>query len=216
MKNKELMKQVISLYQTAGWKKWFSSIRFWDAPFAQVERLVPKKGKVIDLGCGEGIFTNYLGLASSSRDILGIELNRTRVSQADRGLTNVEFRKGDVVKSKLPIADCIISFHLLHHLPSRNDQEKVLTKCHRSLTSKGKLIVVEVIEVPLLKYVISWLTDAFIVPILFENKLFDFSFNYRKKREWEMLLNKLGFKVTTKVAHQGKPFSHVVFTCVKS
>ena len=66
-----------------------------------------------------------------------------------------------------------------------------------------------------IKYLISWLTDAFIVPILFEKKFYNLKFYYRNEREWKTLLKKIGFKVIVKPAHKGKPFSHIIFIATK-
>ncbi len=43
--------ETINLYKTVGWKKWFSKWRFAMAPYITVEKVVPKKGKIIELGC---------------------------------------------------------------------------------------------------------------------------------------------------------------------
>lgn len=214
-KGNRVVKEVIDLYRFTGWKKWFVSIRFWDAPFEELEKIVPKNGKIIDLGCGEGILANYLGISSRERRILGIEIDGDRLKDANRGLCNIEFKKGNVLKAKFPKADVILMVHLLHHLSSKEDQLKLLKKTKNCLTNGGKLVIVEVDNNPVIKYIISWLTDAFIVPILFEKKVYNFAFYYRKQREWKVLLKKIGFKVIIKSAHKGKPFSHVIFIATK-
>lgn len=215
MRGKEAIKETISLYKISGWKKWFVKIRFWDAPFLEVERLVPKEGKIVDLGCGEGLFTNLLALSSSQSQIIGIEIDENRIRQADHGIRNVRFEKGDVTNIKIPRADCIIMFHLLHHLNSFEAQEKLIKKCAEALKKNGRLIIVEVAEQPILKHALSWLTDAFVVPILFEKKLFNMSFFYRTEKGWKELFTKYRLRVQTKQAHKGKPFSHVIFIAQK-
>lgn len=207
--------RTIGLYHYLGWKRIFAKIRFWDAPFAKVEKMVPKNGLIVDLGCGEGIFSNYLAASSNKRRVLGIELNKKRVGQADRGLKNVAFRQGDVLATHLPSCDTIILFHLLHHLLSRADQEKLIKKCKLALKNGGKLIVVEVDVKPTFKYLVSWLTDHFVVPLLFEGKLFESKTYFRKKEEWIKVLRENGFTCKMVSAEEGKPFTHVIFNCVK-
>ena len=209
------VKQVIDLYKITGWKRWFAKVRLWDAPFEEIEKIAPKRGKIIDLGCGEGILSNYLALVSNNRKIFGIEIDNYRIKDANRGLPNTEFRHGDVLKTALPRGDVFLMVHLLHHLPSKEDQLKLLRKVKNSLPKKGKLIIAEVSTKPYIKYLISWLTDAFIVPILFEKKFYNLKFYYRNEREWKTLLKKIGFKVIVKPAHKGKPFSHIIFIATK-
>src|SRR3990172_9299706 len=102
---KKMIDKTISLYAKSGWKKWFAKIRFWDAPFEQVEKIIPKRGVIVDLGCGEGIFTNFLALSSNQRRIVGVERDRERYMQADKGIRNVKFVLGDVLKTKILKSD---------------------------------------------------------------------------------------------------------------
>lgn len=211
MSKEDLVRKTIGLYSGSGWKSLFVRIRFWDAPFRKVEKLVPKKGTIVELGCGEGLFSNFLGLSSAKRKIIGIEIDKNRVGQASHGLKNVFFKRGDVTKVKIPGADCIVLFHLLHHLNSFGDQEKVIEKCVKSLRKGGKIIIVEVDDKPFLKYLISWFTDHFIVVWLFERRFFVAKIFFRKKKEWIKLLSRYELDYEVISAHKGKPFSHVVF-----
>lgn len=209
------VERIFNLYHCLGWKRIFAKIRFWDAPFIRVEKMVPKKGFIVDLGCGEGIFSNYLAAASNRRSVLGIELDKKRVGQADRGLKNVTFRQGDVLATRLPSCDTIILFHLLHHLLSRADQEKLIKKCKLALKNGGKLIIVEADIKPTFKYIVSWLTDHLVVPIFFEGKLFESKIFFRKKGEWIKVLEENGFSCKMVSAEEGKPFTHVIINCLK-
>lgn len=205
-----LLKKVLSKYQNGGFGEFFSYIRVWDAPFEIVERVVPKKGFIIDLGCGEGILTNYLGLASESRKMIGVEIDRERILLADKQIKNVSFRHGDVTKFSLPKSDVIILSHLLHHLTSYKDQEILLKKCASMLAKNGKLIIVEVDTNPPLKYLISLLTDYFLVPWLFDRKIYERTY-FRSRKEWLSLFKKLGLRAKIIIAHKRKPFSHIIY-----
>ena len=41
-------------------------------PFDIIEKHVPKKGTIVDLGCGFGIFANFLAIQSDDRKVIGI------------------------------------------------------------------------------------------------------------------------------------------------
>lgn len=207
------MKKTLRLYEESKFFELFSLIRAWDAPFKQINSLLPKSGMILDIGCGDGTQTNYLALSSSKRTLLGIELNKDRVSEAYKGLKNTTFKQGNALTARLPKADAIVITHVLHHLPTRDDQITLLRKLKKSLKPRGVLVIVEIIEKPFLKYLFTWLTDAFTVPILFEKKLYDFNFHYRTDSEWKDVLEELGFSYTRKVVHKGMPFSHCIYTC---
>lgn len=214
MKVNHVIDRVINLYSDSGWKKYFSKIRFWDAPYLEVEKLVPQKGQIVDLGCGEGFFANFLALSCPKRSILGVDVDKKRISQANKGLKNTKFILGDVTKKEIPKADCIIMFHLLHHLPSWGDQEVLLKKSAEKLRIGGKLIIVEALPGLSIKFFLGFLTDIFLVPWLFERRLYSKIF-YRKKEQWRKLLNKIGYKVSTITAQEGMPFSHIILICQK-
>lgn len=214
-KRKVIENRVISYYKSAGWKKWFSRIRIWESPSWEVEKLIPRSGTIVDLGCGEGILTNLWALASPSRKILGIDRDIKRVRQASIETGNVTFRKGNVLTAVLPKCDCVVIFHVLHHLTSFADQERLIRKCYQILNKKGKLIIVEVDIKITLKYIISWVTDHFVAPFLFEGKLYEEKINYRKKTDWLKFLKSVGFKTSAVAVERNKPFTNLVIDCVK-
>lgn len=214
MKTSKVVEEVINLYSDSFWKKIFSKIRFWDAPYLEVEKLIPRQGDIIDLGCGEGFFANFLAISCPKRSILGVDVDKKRIVSAQRGLKNTKFILGDVTKKEIPMADCIIMFHLLHHLPSWGDQEILLRKSSEKLKIGGKLIIVEALPGFSIKFFLGLLADLFLVPWLFERRLYSKIF-YRKKEQWRKLLNKIGYTVSTITAEKGMPFSHIILICQK-
>lgn len=208
------IQQTIELYHQASWKKLFAKIRFWDAPYIEVEKMVPTDGKIIDLGCGEGIFSNFLAISGPKRQIYGVDVDRIRINQADRGLKNTTFVWGDVTVKTVPQADVIIQFHLLHHLSSLEKQEELIEQCYKKLSPQGKLIIVEVAPKFSVKYLIAWFTDHFLVPWVFEKRFYS-SIYFRKIDEWGKLLDATGFKYRVITAEKGKPFTNVIFECHK-
>lgn len=212
LKNKTV-NHILQLYRNLGWKSQFVKIRFYDAPYLTVEKLVPRKGKIVDLGCGEGFFSNFMAISSPKRNVLGIELDGDRVAIADRGLKNTKFVQGDALKFKLPKCDCIILFHLMHHLPSYQSQEHLIEKCSQALNKGGKLIIIEINKIFSLKYAVTWATDHFLVPWIFENK-FSSKIYFRNKRDWGLLLEEKGFEYTEiKPAEKYMPFEHLILEC---
>lgn len=215
LKGKSIIEQTTNLYRGLGFKSIFAKIRLWDAPYVEIEKLVPKEGIVVEVGCGEGLFSNFLGLSSSKRKIVGIDIDRNRLKDANRGLVNVNFRYGNAVMSPLPTCDAFVLVHVLHHLKSPRDQEKVIKECISKLRHNGKIIIVEIEPKISIKFALTWFTDHFIVPILFEKKLFEPHINFRKKQEWVSILVGYGMRCKSVEAEKGKPFSHVIISAVK-
>lgn len=214
-KNSSNLNKLIKLYQTGGFSETFSKIRIWDAPIEMIEKLVPKKGTILDLGCGDGLLANYLAITRSKSLIIGIENNLIRIKEARRGFKNTKFLKGNMLKNNFPSADVILLVHVLHHLPSYETQIELIKNCKINLKKNGSLIIVEIDRSPLLKFILTWFVDVVIFPIIFEKKLFNFNIFYRSKDKWKLCLKQLGFKTKIIQAHQNKPFSHVLFCCKK-
>lgn len=208
----QILKVLLAKYQNGGFSEFFSLIRVWDAPFEIIEKATPREGVIIDLGCGEGLLTNYLGLSSRKRKMIGVEIDKERIFQADKNIPNVIFKYGDATKFRLIKSDAIILSHLLHHLSSYKQQDELLKKCVYNLKKGSKLIIAEVDTRPISKYLISLLTDYFLVPWLFDRKIYERTY-FRSRKDWLLLFSELGLKSKSIVAHKDKPFSHVVFVC---
>jgi len=200
------VKETIQLYERNGLTKLFAKIRFWDAPLHEIDEIVPKKGKIIDLGCGEGILTNYLALKSKQRELFGIEIDKQRISIADKKISNVKFIEGNILKFKIPKCDNITISNVLHHLPSFNDQEKLLLLCKKSLNKKGSVVIADINKSFSLKYLLGWFVDAIVFPFLFEKKIINLNFFHRSVKEWTKLLIGMGFKVKVYKCESFRPF----------
>ncbi len=210
------LRKTIDLYKGGGFAELFAEIRAWDAPYEPVDDLVKRNANVLDLGCGDGLLGNYLLISSPKRRVKGIELNKNRAREANKGVKGTSFEQGDILKTKISsVYDVITLIHVLHHLPGKESQVELLTKISKSLKKNKELLILEIDYKPVTKLVFSWITDAIIVPILFEGKLFNPNFFYRKSNEWKKILSKLGFRVKIKTIHKGMPFSHVLIYAKK-
>lgn len=203
----------IDLYKGQGFSSLFKLIRVWDAPYQEIEKLVPQKGEIIDLGSGDGLMANYLGISSKRRKVFGIELNKSRLVESDKGIKNVKFKVGDILKEKIYKVDAILLIHVFHHLSSYASQVKILEACKNNLNKNGKLIVAEVTQKPFIKYLFTYITDTLILPIIFNSKLVDTKIHYRNDSDWKKLFRGYGFKVNTTYPNKGRPFSHVLYEC---
>ena len=58
------------------WARWAS------CPFPKIEAAVPSRGRVLEVGCGYGLFACHLALASKERDVLGIDVDLRKIVHA--------------------------------------------------------------------------------------------------------------------------------------
>ena len=186
----------------------YNRLKFLLFPFKKLEQIVPKTGFIIDLGCSHGLLANFLSITSNEREILGVEMNENRIKFANLGLKNTKFQAGDITKINIPQADCIIFTHVLHHLFTYEEQEKLLKFCHEKLKSEGKLIICEVDRKPKWKYLISLIADKILYP--FEK------INFLSITKLEALLTKMNFNVEIVPMHKDSVFSHITIVAKKN
>ena len=198
----ENFKDILKLYKPK-YIYWYNRLKLFLIPYFKVEKLVPQKGFIIDLGCSHGLLTNLLAFKSKERNVLGLEMNKNRIKYANIGIENASFEAGDITKMNIPEADCIVFTHVLHHLKTFEEQEKLLKSCYDKLRLGGYIIISEVDKYPRWKYIISLFADYILYP--FEK------INYRSVENFTSLLEKINFKVEIVPLHKGTVFSHITF-----
>lgn len=197
-----------SLYIKNIWVWVFAHIRFWTGSFRQIEQFVPKEGTIVDLGCGYGIFANYLGICSSKRKIVGVDKDDQKIKKAYHGLGNVSLKIGDATKMNFKNLDGLILHDVLHHLDSYREQESLLRKCISMLDEHGVLFVVEIDNYSFWKLALARVTDF----ILYKG---DDVF-YRFQRDMLQLLFRFFSSENIKVIRlKNNPFPQLLYICRK-
>lgn len=109
-----------------------------------LDRYIPNNARVLDLGCGSGIFGFYL--APKVLDVIGVDGSDKMIDMAEAkkkqsGISNVRFLQAEIPLSpavETGMLDAIISSSVLEYvLPL----DETLQDCSRRLVSGGYLIV---------------------------------------------------------------------------
>lgn len=193
----------VALYMRMRWAK------ILRAPYKEIESLIPRSAKVVDLGCGYGFFTNFLAISGPQRKIIGVEMSGERLQHAYDKLNNVQFIEGDITNLEIEPCDAIVIIHVLHHLPSYEKQEDLLKNCYDKLTRGGMIIIGEIDTRPLWKSLCSKTVDH----LLYHG---DF-FHFRSCEDFKRMIEKSGFKDVNIIrCDKGIPFAHKVIVGTKS
>ncbi|KIC95137.1 trifunctional MMPL family transporter/lysophospholipid acyltransferase/class I SAM-dependent methyltransferase [Flavihumibacter solisilvae] len=109
------------------------------------DQLVPKSGKILDIGCGYGPMTYMLHFMSSERELTGVDYDEEKVTTANHCFSRngqIRFVQGDVTKFEFEAHDAILLCDMLHYLDPAQ-QEQVIEKCMRQLLPGGRIIIRE-------------------------------------------------------------------------
>lgn len=105
--------------------------------------LVPKKGIIVDAGCGYGFLPYMLSFLSPGRTVSGIDYDEEKIEVASNCYFNkgkVRFETGNLVTHDFGAADCYILSDVLHYL-APIDRKTVLTHCMDRLNPGGSIVV---------------------------------------------------------------------------
>jgi 2-polyprenyl-3-methyl-5-hydroxy-6-metoxy-1,4-benzoquinol methylase len=149
-------RDLFALYAGQPWRvRTHVRIRWHTCPFEAIAADVPEAGRILDVGCGHGVFSAYLASQSERRRVLGIDLAEDKVvaataaarAAARKGRTNLGFAHAD--EEALPEGpwDAIVVLDVLYLLQPKR-QESLLQRCARALAPGGVLVVKEVSDRP--------------------------------------------------------------------
>ena len=115
--------------------------RHYEAP--RIMRLARNKaGKVLEIGCGQGVGTKIIYDLLNPDEYVGIDLDPRMIRRAKKragNLPNARFLEGDVSSLEFPDAcfDIVVNFAILHHVP---DWRRALAEVHRTLRVGGEFL----------------------------------------------------------------------------
>jgi SAM-dependent methyltransferase len=178
-----------------------------------MDLLLPAEGRILDLGCGFGLFAAYFGQTQPAREIVGIDLNPKRVAMAQAvatglGLGNHRFVVGDV--RQLDLAGTFAGAYVLdvmHHVPA-DSQRAILKQIYDLLTPGGVLVMKDITTASPFGLQFTKVLDRMMVGL-------SEPLAYRHHREWAGLLMEIGFSVRVARVPDILPYPHVILAAQK-
>jgi 2-polyprenyl-3-methyl-5-hydroxy-6-metoxy-1,4-benzoquinol methylase len=178
-----------------------------------MDLLLTDEGRILDVGCGFGLFAAYFGQTQPRRRIVGVDPSARRIGIARDvagrlGLREHAFVVGDVRDADIvgPF-DAAYVLDVMHHLPT-GDQRRVLERLRSLLAPGGMLLLKDITTEPRAGLLFTEALDRLMVG--FREPL-----AYRHHREWGDMLTGLGFKVRMVRVPDVLPYPHVVIAATK-
>lgn len=173
-----------------------------------LDLLLPEAGRVLDVGCGFGLWSSYFALVAPRRTVVGVDISQRRVevarTVAERlGLTRNSYRAGTVEGSGVegPF-DGIVVLDVLHHV-ARDQQRPMLEHLISLLSPGGVLLIKDITTDSTFKLKFTEILDRVMVG-------FDEPLAYRHHHDWAAELESLGMTVRVVRVSDVLPYPHVV------
>ena len=163
-------------------------------PLEEIDKNLPKEGKIFDLGCGEGVISKYLA-RNKKRIVIGIDSNRERLPKEKT--KNLSFKNADIRKVFLEGSMGIVISDVLHHLK----------KIAGDLKKGGVLAIKEIDTSEIIRSWLSRMWDLILYP---QDKI-----NYWHYKELKKFLEEIGFRVRFYRPCRLFPGSTTLFICKK-
>ena len=185
---------------------WILRQRFLD----EVGQYLPRRGRVLDLGCGFGLFSLYYASVRPAIEIEGIDLNPRRIAMARKaalrlGLRNARYEVGNVTDFRGGrLFDAAYMLDIIHHIPPETVRP-LLEQMAKVLRTGARLLIKDVDTHPAWK---RWFTHAL-------DRLMDPAtpVRYWGGEELQGLLEETGFTVYRHLMVDILPYPHILYVC---
>jgi len=147
-----------------------ATVRWWSAPFPAVEAALPASGRMLEIGCGHGLFSVYAALAGGARSVVGVDIDAAKIAEAQRVASrlpgvDVSFRLAPAGAVPAGPWDAVVIIDMLYLLPA-GEQRRLLTAAAAELGPGGILLVKEMSPTPRWKADWNRLQETVAVSIL--------------------------------------------------
>ncbi len=183
-------------------------------PLSAVEQQVPARGRILELGCGHGLFSALMAVASPERSIVGVDPSHVKIDTARRlvgKLPNVAFMQGTIDDCREGNLAAISIVDVLYLLPPA-EKLRILQRCRELLAPGGRLVLKTNDTHPAWKYRWAWFQEVVMTRLGLTMGGGDLHF--LACTETAGLLRQVGFQ-DVRVHHLPTllPYPHTLFTC---
>lgn len=196
----------------------------YDPVFGRLLRdgVLPRRGTLVDLGCGRGILLTLLATLAEVADpppeetadmeLVGIELRESAVRAAraalgDRG----RVEQGDLAHHPIPACDTAVLLDVLHYMPA-SAQEALLRRVVAALRPAGVLIIREADDGGGWRFAVTRAAERLRAVGRLHLRQ---RFHYRDRKGWTALVERLGLAVDARPMAHGTPYANVLLVARK-
>jgi SAM-dependent methyltransferase len=193
--------------------------------------LIPEGGRVLDIGCGQGLLASLLRACAAMRatgewpqewpaapagtQVTGIELMPRDIARARTALGedgDVRFVCGDMRSEAFPPSHAVVILDVLHYV-THAEQDAVLRRVHDALVPGGRLLLRVGDASARRGFAISQWVDRTVTRLRGHTVAPVYG---RTLNEWIAQLRQLGMQVEPRPMSQGTPFANVLLVAQRT
>lgn len=182
-------------------------------PFSELLAYIPDNAKVLDIGCGSGMFLSLVANYKSPASLAGIEISETLIHHAQQLLANLNKNiplflsvfNGSVLPEEIANYDYIFLIDVVHHVP-RTEQYTFLRSIYEKMRPGATLVLKDI--------------DAENIILSKFNKLHDLLLSGEighelKSKAIKQELTNIGFKTSAIIKKRMLVYPHYTIICEK-
>ena len=174
----------------------------------EIGQYLPERGRVLDVGCGFGLFSLYYASVRPGLTLEGLDRNPRRIAMARAaaqrlGLGNVRYEVGDATHFRGGrLFDGAYMLDIVHHIPPEAVRP-LLEQLGKVLPAGARLVVKDVDSRPAYK---RWFTH--VLDLAMDPRT---PVHYWPAEELQALLESVGFRVYRHLMVDMFPYPHVLY-----
>lgn len=218
MKVNPAFREVMALYRYSPPRDRAQMVGRWlSCPFERIEKLVPRTGKILDLGCGHGLFSSYLAVCSKERTVVGVDIDDTKLAIARRAADplgeRLSFRHDIAATLAAETFSAVVLVDVLYLMAAEVQRDLVL-RAAAAIEPGGSLLVKEMAATPKWKFEWNRLQEVAAVKLLKITRGAGLHFvPAHAQREWMV---EAGLKLSEHPIHRGYLHPHHLLEGKKS
>ena len=188
-------------------------VRWWSAPFEPVAAALPASGRILEIGCGHGLFAAYAALSEPGRTVAGVDIDVSKIRHARAAARRSTARLSFAVDESGAVPpgpwDAVAFVDMLYLLPAA-EQRRLLAEAARTLAPGGALVIKEMGTHP--RWKVRWNTWQETVSVKVLRITAGSSFDFVAPAVMAGWLGELGLATTAQRLDRGRMHPHHLLT----